>query len=97
VVILNLQGLTEIANHFVIASGTSDVQVKAIVDAIMEGLDPKLSPWHLEGYENARWVLLDFVDVVVHVFQKPVREYYDLERLWADAELEHVTEEELNE
>lgn len=94
---MNLQGLTEIANYFVIATGTSDIQVKAIVDAILDGLEPEISPWHLEGNENSRWVLLDFVDVVVHVFQKQVREYYDLERLWADAELEHVTEEELNE
>ncbi len=97
VTILNLQGLTSITDYFVIASGASDVQVKAIVDTIQDELEPEFTPWYTEGYENLRWVLLDFVDVVVHVFQKPVREYYDLERLWADADVETVQEEDLEE
>lgn len=79
-----------------IATGNSDTQVKAIVDAITDGLEPEVKPWHTEGYESLRWVLLDYVDVVVHVFQRQVREYYDLERLWADAETEILEEEEEN-
>jgi len=63
------------------------------VDAICDELEPEITPWHKEGYETFRWVLLDFVDVVVHVFQKQAREYYDLERLWADAEIETVKED----
>lgn len=71
--------------------------MKAIVDAITDGLEPEIEPWHIEGYNQLRWVLLDFVDVVVHVFQRQVREYYDIERLWADADKELVTEDEVTE
>lgn len=92
--ILNLKDLTSVTDYFVIASGASDTQVKAIIDAIADELEPEVKPWHREGYENLRWVLLDYVDVVVHVFQRQVREYYDLERLWADAEIESVTEDD---
>jgi len=92
--ILNLKDLTSITDYFVIASGASDTQVKAIVDAITNELEPEIKPWHREGYDNLRWVLLDFVDVVVHVFQRQVRSFYDLERLWADAEVESVTDED---
>ena len=92
--ILDLKELTSITDYFVIASGASDTQVKAIVDAITDELEPEIKPWHREGYDNLRWVLLDFVDVVVHVFQRQVREFYDLERLWADAKVETVTDED---
>lgn len=95
--ILNLKDLTSITDYFVIASGASDTQVKAIVDAITNELEPEIKPWHREGYDNLRWVLLDFVDVVVHVFQRQVREFYDLERLWADAEIETITEDDTTE
>jgi len=97
VTILDLRGLTSIADYFVIASGASDTQVKAIVDAITDGLEPESSPWHREGYESLRWVLLDFVDVVVHVFQRNIRDFYGLENLWSDAEIEQITEEDLTE
>ncbi len=86
--------MTSITDYFVIATGNSDTQVKAIVDHIREELEPEVKPWHTEGYDELRWVLLDFVDVVVHIFQRQVREYYDLERLWADAESETIAEED---
>lgn len=86
--------MTSITDYFVIATGNSDTQVKAIIDAIRDGLEPEIEPWHVEGYDSLRWVLLDYVDVVVHVFQRKVRDFYDLERLWADAESEIVEEEE---
>lgn len=92
-----MQGLTTITDYFVIASGASDTQVKAIVDAVTDGLEPAIKPWHIEGYDQRRWVLLDFVDVVVHIFQRQVREYYDIERLWADAEIQEYADEEVTE
>lgn len=68
--------------------------MKAIVDYVIEELEPENTPWHTEGYDELRWVLLDFVDIVVHVFQRQAREYYDLERLWADAEVEKILEDD---
>ena len=78
----------------VIASGTSDVQVRAIADAIVEGLKGDgETPWHVEGYEGKRWVLLDYVDVVIHVFDEETRDYYQLERLWGDAKFREFEDE----
>ena len=86
VLILDLRNISAVADFFVICSGTSDVQVKAIAEAVEEGLKKSgVTPWHTEGYAARRWVLLDFVDVVVHVFHAKAREYYMLERLWDDA------------
>ena len=86
IAILDVHGLIVITDYFVICSGTTDRQVKTIVEAVEEalrGLDRK--PVRREGETEARWVLLDYVDVVVHVFAHEERDYYDLERLWADA------------
>jgi ribosome-associated protein len=70
----------------VICSGTSDVQVKAIADAVIEGLQEQgVKAWHTEGFAARRWILIDFVDVVVHDFHVKAREYYMLEKLWGDA------------
>ena len=77
--------MTSITDHFVICSAVTDIQVKAITDSIRKGTDSK--PWRIEGYEQLNWVLLDYVDVVVHIFKSSEREYYQLERLWADAQL----------
>ena len=86
VVILDLRGLSDVCDFFVIASGQADVQVRAIARAIAEGLRGiGQSPVGTEGVEEGRWALLDFVDVVVHVFRPEVREYYQIERLWNDA------------
>ncbi len=86
VLVLDLKGISTVADFFVICSGNSDVQVKAIADAIVEGLKGKgMIAWHTEGYGARRWVLIDFVDVVAHVFHKDAREYYKLESLWSDA------------
>lgn len=84
--ILDLRTLTPISDFFVICSADSDTQVKAIADEIDNKLhDEGIRIWHKEGYKSLNWVLLDYVDVVVHVFKKSVREYYNLERLWGDA------------
>ena len=86
IVALDLRELEGVADYFLICSGASEVQVKAIADAIDEKLRERGSrPWHVEGFEGRRWVLLDFVEVVVHVFHERTREYYMLDRLWGDA------------
>ncbi len=91
--ILNLTGLSDVTNYFVICSGETDTQVKAIADAIVDGArEEDARVWRKEGLTSLQWVLLDFVDVVVHVFQPRVRSYYDIERLWGDAPAETITE-----
>ena len=83
---LDLSGLSGVADYFLICSGSSEPQVKAIAEAVEDQLRERgAKPWHVEGREFRRWVLLDFVDVVVHVFHEKTREYYLLERLWGDA------------
>lgn len=84
--ILDLKELTSITDYFVICTGDSDTQIKAIADEIDKKLrDENIKVWHIEGYESLNWVLLDYVDVVVHIFRKETREFYNLEKLWGDA------------
>lgn len=83
---LDLSGLDGVADFFLICSASSEPQVKAIAEAVEERLRAiGARPWHVEGREGRRWVLLDYVDLVVHVFHEKTREYYLLERLWGDA------------
>lgn len=86
-VILDLRQLPSFTNFFIICSGVSDTQVEGISDAVLDELQDNWNerPWHREGGRNADWVLLDYVDFVVHIFLEEKREYYNLERLWADA------------
>jgi len=94
VLILDLRKLTTITDFFVLCTGDSDTHVKAIVDAIAENLEhEKVKAWHVEGYSALKWVLMDYVDVVVHVFQQATREFYSLEALWGDAKMEEVKDE----
>jgi ribosome-associated protein len=76
-----------VCDYFIICDGTSNTQVNAIVNSIQKKVSKEIKdkPWHIEGAENAEWVLMDYVNVVVHVFQKHKREYYDIESLWGDA------------
>jgi ribosome-associated protein len=93
VLVLDLSGLSDVTNYFVVCSGESDTQVKAIADAVLDGARERgAKVWRKEGFENLQWVLLDFVDVVVHVFQPKIRAYYDIERLWGDAPMTRVTD-----
>ena len=86
VVLLNLQGVSDMTDCFVIASGTSDTHVRSIAEHVMESLRKDgLRAHHVEGLQQGRWVLLDYVDFVVHVFHPTLREFYQLERLWGDA------------
>lgn len=76
-----------VCDYFVICNGTSNTQVNAIVNSVQKLVSKALQekPWHVEGSNNAEWVLLDYVHVVVHVFQKQIREFYNIEGLWGDA------------
>lgn len=88
IVLLNLKNVQNaIADYFVICSGSSTTQIDAISDSIDEQVHKEIqqSPWHREGIENKQWILLDYVDVVAHVFDKESREFYNLENLWGDA------------
>lgn len=92
--ILDLRKLSSVCDFFVICSASVDVQAKAIADWITENLRARgIDYWHSEGYQACRWILLDYVDVVVHIFLPQVREFYGLESLWGDAKMEEVTEE----
>ena len=88
---INILDLRDIENtvcdYFIICDGTSNTQVNAIVNSIQKKVSKELKdhPWHVEGADNAEWILLDYVNVVVHVFQKHIRDYYDIESLWGDA------------
>src|SRR4030095_7963820 len=85
-VILDVRGITSIADYFVIVSGRSDTQVRAIAGATEERWrGAGIRPLSVEGNRNGQWILLDYGDMVVHVFYGPVREHYDLARLWARA------------
>ncbi len=95
IVILDLRGLTDVADYFILCSADSAIQVKAISDALVEGMKVEgYPPWHIEGYESLKWVLVDFVDVVVHIFQQEPRAFYGLERLWGDAPKIAIEEDE---
>ena len=88
--ILDLRGIDNtVCDYFVICSGNSNTQVNAIVNSIQKVVskDLKDKPWHVEGNENGEWVLMDYVNIVVHVFQKHIREYYNIESLWGDAKI----------
>jgi iojap-like ribosome-associated protein len=88
VTVLDLTQISDATDHFVIASGSSDTHVRAIAEHIVEELRKEgVRVHHVEGLQQGRWVLLDYVDFVVHVFHPVLREFYQLERLWSDAEV----------
>jgi ribosome-associated protein len=90
-VLLDMRTFSFLCDWYVVVSGESEPQVKAIVERVEEGLkEAGETPWHVEGRAGRQWVLLDYVDVVVHVFHEKARELYMLERLWGDAPREAV-------
>ncbi|MGB2698693.1 MAG: ribosome silencing factor [Candidatus Zixiibacteriota bacterium] len=92
--ILDLRKLSAVCDFFVICSAQVDIHAKAIADSIMENLERKgVKVWHNEGYRTSRWILLDYVDVVIHIFLEETREFYALEKLWGDAEVEKLSDE----
>jgi ribosome-associated protein len=93
---IQLLDLREIENtvcdYFIICSGNSNTQVNAITGSIQKLVSKELKdkPWHIEGQNNSEWILMDYVNVVVHVFQKQIREFYDIESLWGDAKITEI-------
>lgn len=85
IVALDVSTITSLSEYFVVCSASNLVQVKAIADNIKDNLSE--NPWRTEGYENGTWIILDYVDIVVHVFLEEMRSYYDLERIWFDAKV----------
>ena len=86
VLVLDLQGLTQIADYFVICSGESTTQVKAIAEEIERRFDASgVKPLGREGRKNNLWVLMDYGDIIVHIFEEETRTFYELEKLWIDA------------
>ena len=92
VVSLNVKKLTNITDEFVICSSDTNIQVKAIADSIRKNTDHK--PVRIEGYEHLNWVLLDYIDVIVHVFKTTERNYYNIEKLWGDASIREFSDED---
>ena len=91
VIIMDLKELSDVTDFFVIVSCESDIHVKAIATYIEEELKKEMiRVWHKEGYRQLNWVLLDYVDVVTHIFRRETRNYYGLEKLWADAKIIRV-------
>jgi len=94
--VLDLREITSVTDFFLVCSGNIDVHVKAISDAIVEGLkEQNIKVWHVEGYSALKWVLLDYVDVVVHIFDREVRDFYRLEHLWGDAPMEMLSDQKV--
>ena len=93
---VNIMDLSKISNtvcgFFIVWTGTSNTHVAAISNSVKRHVSKKLKekPFSIEGVENQEWVLIDYVDVVVHIFQREIREYYDLENLWGDAKITNV-------
>ena len=86
VIVLDLRGLSSFTDYFVICSGTSDTHVEGVAENIENKLyDQGVKLWHREGGKKASWILLDYIDVIIHVFTRDSREFYSLERLWGDA------------
>lgn len=86
VVVLDLKGLSSVTDFFVICSGNSDTHVEGIARSVEEQLDENgVKLWHREGSRKASWILLDYIDVIVHIFSEEARDFYGLERLWGDA------------
>jgi len=91
--LIDLNGVTIIADYFIICSADSEIQVRAIADEIDKVLRKDgIKCYHKEGMEALHWVLLDYFDVVVHIFKKETREYYNIEKLWGDATISEITD-----
>ncbi len=92
--ILDLREIdTAVCDYFVICTGNSNTQVNAIVNSVQKTVSKEIKdkPWHVEGTDNAEWVLMDYVSIVVHIFQKEIRDYYNIEGLWGDAKITSIS------
>ena len=95
IVLLDVRGLTDVADFFVVCSCDNDTHVKAVAENIRESLKKEeIEVWKTEGWQGMNWIILDYVEVVAHIFYHEKRHFYKLERLWADAKIEHITDQE---
>ena len=93
VVSLDLRGIeTAVCDYFIVCHGTSNTHISSLAENVRKDVSKKMKekPWHVEGESNKEWVLLDYFDVVVHIFNKEKRDFYKLENLWADANIQHI-------
>ena len=91
--LLDLRNIeNNVCDYFIICTGSSNTQVDAIVNSVQKHVSKNLKdkPWHVEGHNGSQWVLMDYVNIVVHVFQEQTREFYDLEGLWGDAKITEI-------
>jgi ribosome-associated protein len=87
ILLMDLREISDVADYFVLCTGTSEQHVKSLADEVAQSLkELGDAPWHTEGNDTRRWILVDFVDIVVHVFRQEARDFYSLERLWGDAQ-----------
>ena len=94
IVVMKLEGLTDITDYFVIAGGTSERHVRTIADGIEAGMKERgINPYSTEGHSDGRWVIIDYQDVIVHIFLEQLRELYDLESLWIEAKRYRIRNE----
>ena len=95
IIIIDVRKITTLTDFFVVCTSESKPQTRAITDHINQKMKEEgVRSWHIEGYEHLDWVLIDFVNIVVHIFSKETREYYEFERLWADGTITKVQDEE---
>lgn len=93
ILLLDVRNITTLTDFFIICTSESDPQTRAISNHVEDELTEKgIKPWHIEGYEHLEWVLLDYVNIVAQIFSRDAREYYDFERLWADAKITKIKE-----
>lgn len=93
-VLIELTGLTDIADFFLITSGTSERHVRTIADGIQTGMKTHgIKPFSMEGYDEGRWVIIDYQSLIVHIFLEPLRDLYDLETLWIEAKRHNIEKE----
>ncbi len=92
--ILDVRNLTDVTDYFILITGESEPHIKALSDHLEEKLkEENIRAWHKEGYQNLNWVLLDYIEVVAHIFRENTRQYYDIEKLWGDARIIRVQED----
>tara|TARA_B100000945_G_C20403227_1_gene608529 strand:+ start:491 stop:838 length:348 start_codon:yes stop_codon:yes gene_type:complete len=88
ILIIEIRDLTSIADYFVICTANSAIHGKAIYETILDGFVPKEKPYKVEGLNNSTWIIMDYINIIVHIFQEKERSYYSIERLWNDGNFE---------
>ena len=97
IMVMDLKKVMNVTDYFVIISGESDVHVKALANHIEKELKKEqIELWHKEGFQQLKWVLMDYIDIVIHIFRPEIREFYNLEKLWADAKITKIKDHAAN-